>query len=130
VGKVRLAGLEGELQHNWTPNWATQLSTTYLLNATDEDSKEWLMYRPKLKMILTSTCDHPWGKLEIRSTHIGERPTEVSGITLPPYWTMDLTYTLGILSFFSHNVLDTQYQESYLYPMPGRTVGVEMNYLL
>ena len=128
IGKAKFTGLEVELNSEIHKILQSNTNISYLLEAINEDNKQWLMYRPKYKIANLTDVKTPIGNFGLKTIYTAERTTEKTGVTLPSYLTMDLNYSWQLLTVYMHNVFDYSYEESYQYPMPRRTFGVELRY--
>jgi len=131
IGKTKLAGLEFEFASRISSSLKYNFNVTYLTDAVDEENNAWLQYRPKYQAAFLTDYQTNFGLLNTRINYVAERPKTTGGsLIMPAYWTMDLSFTWGWLSLYVHNLFDYQYEETKNYPMPGRTMGIEMRYEL
>lgn len=129
IGKVKLSGLEFEYNSKISSYLKYDFNVTLLTNAVDEESNKWLKYRPRYKAVLLLISKTNLGLLSSRVNYVSERSSSTGGsMKMPAYWTVDLDYSWKWLSWYMHNIFNHNYEEYYQYPMPGRTMGVEVRY--
>ncbi|MFC1478004.1 TonB-dependent receptor plug domain-containing protein [Candidatus Margulisiibacteriota bacterium] len=131
IGRARLAGFELELNSSLSKDLNYNLNITYLTDAIDETTNGWLFYRPRYKAVLTADYQSPYGTFSKKVHYVAERSSLTGGASdLKAYWTLDITYKWQYLSLYIRNLFDYQYEETKDYPMPGRTIGVEIRHEL
>jgi iron complex outermembrane receptor protein len=133
IGNVDISGIELNAQFDFTSLYGKNLPKLMVgySRLSGENNVEAPISRYALEYIqnhLTAGADMKWNDHLSQSLYM----KYVDRLTLDSYMVLDAKFTIKInninLSLFSNNLLDTDYTETNLVPMPGRWSGLEINY--